>query len=470
MHQALDDLERFHSIVLQKSTTESQELALETARICKKISEESNQPDLNRRLKRLLKKKSSSLLYQPLLDIIPQINKNLCCPESLKDEKGRITDIFRMKAITLINSRSGLFPSTDHTFETIRKAPIYSIHSSKDLTEEISLLTLEQTFSPFPGETVIVRGLFKCGLPESFALTTQSVQTGFPYPSQHDGWTLSNSFIPQSLLRPEYCHELSLFLEKKEAVAENFLNKTPLFDKSRAIWQIKLDCSQQHKTEFISLHKMLAQAIIALAPKEFVPDDHVEVISSYFYSLETQKSPFITLANLYQHINAYYIEEPYTFLLNCWSNQTNEELFSECQKKRSKAATQIISNRVDEACLAIHDIEKSACVKAYIKLFGNIIGKSAIGIHLQYFSEILESAPPQLNNFQKRLQTAALMQQEAFFYELEHSSLTFPFSLLKKSIEEQISLFSMPEKLHPFCSKIEKYYVNRYLALKSSSK
>lgn len=69
----------------------------------------------------------------------------------------REIDAFRMKAITLIKNHDVTFPSVAEALKTIKNTPIYATYEH----ENEAIVILEQRLSPFPGETIILKGSFK---------------------------------------------------------------------------------------------------------------------------------------------------------------------------------------------------------------------------------------------------------------------------------------------------------------------
>lgn len=498
--RALDDVKRFHPIIFQKQTEDAKIL---TQRIQKTLTNYNNifQEDTQQSFKwheRLLKfsvRRNRSSLAKTHSVKLPKQNRKNNNRYSLKNNSPRMievlshidkqvvpnplfereADAFRMKIISSMKNYSALFPSFSHMMHSIRETPIYSAVTTSESDSDIckpTIITLEQTLTPFPGETLILKLSFKrdpkaltptTPLPDSFKLITESIQTGFPHPSQNNGWALSDPLIPPYPLRPECFDNLSKLLERKETIAHAFLNKTDLLKISRSLWHQKIDSSRAHKEEFLSLHMSLSKAILSAAPRKLVPQNSLKIINLFYTWLEKKSSPLSTLSTTHCKINTLYIDEPVMSFLDSWLNQTSKDLFKDEPRKRYESAKKIILKQISIANEKSSSMKEEKIVLDYIDLFGSIIGISCADLFLQYFSETLESPPPQLSEFQKRLQTAALVQQERFFIELDLDTADFSFSQLKDSLIKDISIFRKESLPHPLCVELENYYTSRYV-------
>jgi hypothetical protein len=497
--KALDDIKRFHPIISQKQSEESKHLAkraLATIRNYNEVfdSEKTQNSSWHKKLLKFLIKRSQNGLCAQSMKL-PENTKDVVFSLESKNtrldklrlilETQRITtnltereeDAFRMKAISLIKNQPILFPSIRDTLQAIRQTPIYSAITSEEKQGDNSepyIITLEQTLMPFPGEIVILRGSFKrdpssltptMPITDSFEMTTTSIQTGFPYPSQNNGWALANPLIPMQPLRPHDFGELIVLLEKKEQIALAFINKTSLLEKSRKLCQLKDEAAKANKNEFILLHFKLIKSIFKASPRKLVPSNATEAVNDFFSWLENQESPFSSLSNVYRQINTLHIEECCHTLKEIWMNESEKKLYDADPKKRFRAAKSILLDQIDCASRKAEKMEYSKGVRDFIHIFGKILGIGSANIFLQFFSESLECAPPQLSRFERALQSAALFQQENFIAELEEDEMdqNYIFTHLAKSLNSEIELFQSSENHHSMCRNIEKYYISRFV-------
>ncbi|MBS4170262.1 hypothetical protein [Neochlamydia sp. AcF95] len=213
-------------------------------------------------------------------------------------------DAFRMKAITLLKHHEVRFTSLTEQLNIIREMPIV-IKEQTPLSKAIaeSVVALEQTISSFPGETIELKGTFKRSLtskgpsipiPESFHITTQSQQTGYPHPSQHHGWCLPPFFLPKD-------HALK---GKMQEIA-NELKPTGRFNlQAKAFLKAKQECFNQHATEFLSLHLQLNGCMLKI-----IGIDAETILNSFYKHLLPHNNPYHYLSSLHQTIIDQYLEK-----------------------------------------------------------------------------------------------------------------------------------------------------------------
>ncbi|KIC76928.1 hypothetical protein DB41_DS00090 [Neochlamydia sp. TUME1] len=213
-------------------------------------------------------------------------------------------DAFRMKAITLLKHHEVRFTSLTEQLNIIREMPIV-IKEQTPLSKAIaeSVVALEQTISSFPGETIELKGTFKRSLkskgpsipiPESFHITTQSQQTGYPHPSQHHGWVLSPFLLPKD-------HALK---DKMQEIA-NELKPTGRFNlQAKAFLKAKQECFNQHVTEFLSLHLQLNECMLKI-----IGINEKTILNSFYKHLFQHNNPYHYLSYLHQIIIHQYLEK-----------------------------------------------------------------------------------------------------------------------------------------------------------------
>lgn len=287
--------------------------------------------------------------------ITPFISEKLNFPIDQEDTTPQITnreaDAFRMKAISLMNNNEVHFPSIAEAMNILRESPIYFTVSQDEAEGRVSassIISLQQTLTPFPGETIILKGSFKrdpqsltisTPITNSFQLSSASKQTGFPYPIQHTGWALANCLIPKEPHRLENLKEVREILTKKSTVAESLLKKEEFHEKAKQLLKLKEEASLKHQRTLLSLHKSLCQAFLSAAPKSVLPEGAGKVILSYFHWLEDHPSPLAQMAKDYHSINLWFTTKPFLELKQAWVEQKNTQLFSKNPKKKSGGRT-----------------------------------------------------------------------------------------------------------------------------------
>lgn len=394
VRQALDEVQRFHQLVDEKLASR----ALKAIEEYNGIFEHKNKTNWRKKLlKFLINKNDLSLKLSHAVSINPKSinplpNDVWSCLSTVEPIFKREEDAFKMKAISLIQNHGDSFSTVAEAFHAVRNTPIHSQLSA-------SVITLEQKFSPFPGETLILKGAFQrdpgMPIPESFKLFSESVQTGFPYPIQHTGWALSDSLIPRSPLRPDQLKLLMPLLFEKEKMAEELMRKGVIQTRAREV----------------------------LAKKEKVsPEKHREL---FLAIIESAGFPFSeTLLSDCE----FFIDKPFNALQNAWVNRSNKELLSLDPAIRLQSAIAILKSVQSE------------------NPFENIL--------LQYFSEVIGFPPPKLTLFEKKLQACAFKQLRDFLEELRSGIPNDPL----KQIDDEIALFQSESIHEPIVQELEQYF------------
>ncbi|NGX43635.1 MAG: hypothetical protein K940chlam7_01934 [Chlamydiae bacterium] len=496
IRNAIDDIKRYHPLICQKRSSEEKILAhraLETIQNFNHIVEDGQQDtsDWRKRLLRFLSKrnrpsfakthkveisspkqfssKGTENASSALNKVAAFVEKN----ELTKNITEREVDAFRMKAISLIQSHGIIFPSISEAFSSVRESPIYTT-ISRDATQSVlpasSVIQLEQTLSPFPGETIILRGSFKrdtnaitssTPISDSFELDIESIQTGFPYPAQHTGWSLSDPLIPSLPHRTEGLLKLSTLLREKNIVAQALLKRESIITKASECLALKKEAAEEHREEFLTLHKELCLSILSNTQEAKNAEN---VLSNYFAWLNNQPTALTSIALGYHDLNQRFILHPFEALNRAWINQTNPELLNDDPKRCFTAAQKILHTSLTST---LEELKQNPNypqeLSAFLFLVGNTLGNASHNIILQYFSEVIEFAPPQLSNFEKKIQSAAFFQLETFLTELNHSHPKHPYETLKQQLHSDTQLFSRQGKLHPLIKELDSYYTKRFL-------
>ena len=206
-------------------------------------------------------------------------------------------DAFRMKAITLLKQHEIRFTSLTDQLHMIREVPIVMIENtsfSKAFAENI--IAMQQTISPFPGETIELQGAFQRNsqshsrsvpIPHSFHITTKSRQTGYPHPSQHHGWALSHTLIPAG-------HPL---IAKMDDIARQLIPEESLNIKAKELLKIKQHCFNSNVDEFLEMHKQMNQAMLKIAHVK----EH-QVLDHFFENLKKENNIYKYLSEIHKEI------------------------------------------------------------------------------------------------------------------------------------------------------------------------
>lgn len=374
-------------------------------------------------------------------------------------------DLFRMKAITLLR---------DHKLkvkrESVQKAPIILL--SDDTDHEV--ISLFQTISPFPGETIELKGKFKripghserpIPLSDSFHLTTSSTQTGFPHPSQYYGWSLAVQLIPICPHRLEIMTHFSTLQERRKEIANALLPMGHLNEIGKELLKLKKETFDAHKEKLLPLHQTLYETILHLS---LHGDFSTDPISRYFDLLASLPYAYDYLSDTNAIINEKFIKIPYNqlqearltapaFLKN--RNDTQRFLLEKIQEQEEK-----LKKESEEA---VNDFERYTL--DYILLMGKALANGIVPIILQELSENLSFAPPLLDEFSRLLQYSAYKQMMAFLDELnqELPAQEEMHLYLNNLLLEDIALFKNEEseeeeKISRLLNELEAYYNQRY--------
>lgn len=380
------------------------------------------------------------------------------------------TDAIRIKANTLIRQHGICFQSIAEALTCVRNAPIQAV-----LDTQLATSTLYLTLNVIPGMVIKVKGSFKrgmqpsmpsCPISDSFRLAWKSIQTGFPHPSQYTGWALADSLIPSYPHHLDLLPSLEPLYRRKQEAALTLLPGEKLFEPAKHLLRLKAQVFENAQ-EWIHLHKALSIAIIEAAPPDRVPKNSMEVIATFYIHLEQQESPLNYLIDMHQLINERAILAPHAALQEKWLNE--QENFSEATSYESLTEER---KQAVESSLPAWSLE-------FVNCFIDILGPSSQAILLQHLSETFRTAPPMLNDFEYKLQTAALKQLGTFLEELDMNlqamphaeALEFVRMRMRNLMASDVALFKTPsiDDLDPIYGQIaqelEIYFNSRFYLL-----
>lgn len=415
---------------------------------------------------------------------LPSISeKNICLPfhANLIAPQGdplliQEADAIRMKANTLLKSHGIRFKNPAEAVASLKKAPIHATLDEASMTSKLCL-----TLQVLPGTVIKVQGSFirnkpnhtlSTPIPDSFHLVFNSEQTGFPHPSQYNGWALSEALIPAYPLYPEQLPMVSSLYFRKKTIASTLSSEGSLLEPAKQLCILK---RTSFDLECLELHKELSLAI--LKAHQLIPaPSAVSTIEEYFDHLKQHPEMFDYLSETYHTINTHFIKRPFNMLQKIWLGQENTELFSNNPFEISASALKILNIEKEETCKDIERAKQRSTTKletlalAYIQILGDLLGTAANAIVLQHMSETLHCAPPLLNEFEQRVQAATYHQLQVFLTEIEqytNPDIDFVRMKLKENLKKDISFFHDPlDDLLP--SELELYYNSRYYLSRKS--
>lgn len=382
-------------------------------------------------------------------------------------------ELFHMKAIALLE-RYGI-ASNPEARAFVKKSPIYT-----KIEENTSICTLTQTLSLFPGQTIVVMGNSSLDpithaisqlFPETFSLSLESTQTGFPHPIQRAGWTVAGQLLPDFPQRIDLLNETANFFYRRNQAIVELLPHGSLFKAAKELLFLKKKCFEAHAEEFMDLQKTLIYSILQAASSD---KKSFKVVELFFKSLSNHPNPLDALADVSHLIRESFMVKPHQELLDAiikgkstnFGNPDPEVRYIAAKALLDQAfesAIQDIRRQKDEPKLLNEQIKFS-----YIECLGSLLGKASQQIFLQYLSEDLMFEPQTLTPFESQLQTIAYIHLKDFLDELlmplEEDKNRNPdriYELIKKHILLDIALFQ-EKKPSSISKELSEYFQKRY--------
>lgn len=380
-------------------------------------------------------------------------------------------ELFQMKALSLLEQYG--IASNPEARAHVKVSPILALAESDDST-----CTLTQTFTLFPGQTIVVKGSSALDprnktisklFPETFCLSLESTQTGFPHPSQRTGWALSHHLLPENPQRIDMLGTTAQLLRRRAHAISGLLPQGDLLKKAKELLGKKKQCFKIHRNRLIDVHHKLATTIATAAPA--ADNKTKETIDRFYSTLASHPHPFEHLTETNNEIRDAFIAKPYELLISTILRGKSTGMSQNDPAKRYELVHRTLEEHLNNAYGEIlrHIQEELSNDERdrweYILHFGKLIGNASKQIILQYLSEDIVYPPPILSKFESMLQGVAFNHLDGFLSELESA---IPMSMLEKlehDITEDIKLFT-GEKISPHSKELQGYFEARYTSLK----
>lgn len=385
-------------------------------------------------------------------------------------------ELFHMKAIALLE-RYGI-ASNPEARDFVRTSPIHTT-----CEEGKSICTLSQTLSLFPGQTIVVMGnsaldpktqAIRQFLPETFCLSLESTQTGFPHPIQRAGWTLASQLLPDFPQRLDLLNETAELFKRRHQTVTELVQQGDLLKHAKYLLALKKICFDSHAKELLDLHKTFTKNLLNAAGAETAA---YEASERFYLLLSKHPSPFSLLADTSQLLIERFMVKPHQSLLNAIIKGKSTNLGSNHAELRYKAAKILLNQAVDLAKQEMNQqTDEAKLVDEHIKFdfiknVGSLLGDAAKQIFLQYLSEDLVYLPPKLTPFEDRIQAMAYGHLKDFLDELS-TPLTgdstvdqeLVYALLKRQISSDIALFN-DNASSTIPQELTNYFQKRYISL-----
>lgn len=384
-------------------------------------------------------------------------------------------ELFQMKVLALLE-RYGI-ASNPEARAVVKQTPITLSKADEEAT-----CMLTQTLSLFPGQTIVVKGRTQLDpktlsisrlFPETFFVSLESKQTGFPHPSQRTGWALMPQLLPECPQRMDLLQEAAGLFQRKKSAMEELLPNGKHIAKAKQLLKSKKKAFGLHQPKFLSLHRQLSHASMKAAPADWVPPHAEKAVDLYFEALHGHAHAFDNLVAAHSELGETFIAGPYQMLLEAILKGKNTGFGSSDPALRRASAKSILEAGLKEARVKLA-AKKEACQcdqerakYEYLYCLGSVIGKAAQAIILQYFSEDLVFEPPELSAFEKQVQAAAYRHLADFLEELEMPleglDEHFP-ALLERQILADVNHFLQPTH-HSLPHELAEYFLQRHASL-----
>jgi len=398
-------------------------------------------------------------------------------------------ELFYMKAISLM----GKYDIASHAEA---RSLVYKTPIEVQFDPQSSKAQLLQCLSPFPGQTVKIIGHFQWDSqsktyrpitnhqPDSkesnaFEWSIQSHQTGFPHPSQHIFWALSDCLIPGCLHFQEQLPVFTPLHNRKKERALALVSNGAILKKAKQLISLKRQVFEKNPGEWLEKHYELHESILKPAPAHIAPENIKEKLENFYAILENSAQAFEKLTETYQRMLHYFIVLPHDKLQMEWIERHSDDLISGDPVRSYQAALKLLE---EQAAQSLQELQNQRANKDEERIaldfmigMGSVLRIPAQSIILQHFSEVIEFAPPMLNDFEQRIQAAVYKQLIDFEDDLEtelSASQEDNFRLIEEKMqcqmESSIALFQVEsfesvEALYPPVNELEDYFNSRWI-------
>lgn len=375
------------------------------------------------------------------------ISTSVCLPK-------QSAELFQMKVLALLE-RYGIAAS--HEIRTlVKQTPIQT-----ELETNRSICTLTQTLTLFPGQTVVVMGTSALDpktqtisnlFPDSFSVSLESTQTGFPHPSQRTGWALGNQLLPEYPQRIDLLVLTASVFQRRKAAIPGLLPNGVSVGKAKKLIKLKRQAFAEHQSELLELHARLIRIIMQAAPSHLIKSESETIVARFFQALHSSAHPYERLLEINQTVRDLFIARPHQELLDAVLKGKEGGFGNNDAGSRYRAAEQFLTHSLENVLKEVAHQCKQAeeplerLKWEYICLLGMILGQASKNIILQYLSEDLDFAPTTLSLFECKVQAAAYRHVVDFLDELsmplEEDSVADMYQLLIRELNADIALFS----------------------------
>ncbi|MFI0435913.1 MAG: hypothetical protein ACH350_09370 [Parachlamydiaceae bacterium] len=340
-------------------------------------------------------------------------------PSSLATQKNTeqwLIDMFHIKVHRLISTHLGKSP--DEIVRLIKKA-------SLEIDDETApgFIQMQQLIQGDDGSIILVTGSFQRNqshqshfmpmpIPDSFKLSFELTHTGFPYPSQHTGWTLGDEWVSAAPLRSDQTPVFQKIDKRRKRLAHRLLFDQPFNAHVRAHFKLKRSIFDQNRDLFLPLHRRLQETIM----KEFGREEASVHLDPFYEEAANASSSFDFLTEVHQQLVDIFIHQPMKALKEEWLVGESSVLSAGSCEEKFHAARLNLEQHHERA---MKECDLSDLRQLHIVEQGPLLSQAFRSVGLQYQSEKMGFSPPLLNRFERKLQACAFQQLIAFLNECE---------------------------------------------------
>lgn len=393
--------------------------------------------------------------------------KELSAAPSYKQAKQVMEDAFRMKATRTIKAHLAQSNFLLDVLKLMQQTPI-NVDEEKD-----DRIAMRQKIELAPGSIITLAGAFKkqaagskfMSIPilvEDIHLSTNFVQTGYPYPSQHTGWALADPFVDASPLRNEQTPLFTALDQRRKEVAQQLLFNSAVISRARELAQQHGKIFNENRFLFLQLHEKFNQA---LAEAMNHSQELQETFQSFYAYIHSVSSPFKVLTHAQEQIHQLFVIQPAKKLYEDWLEGHRPLLRTGTASEKYHLATQLLKESKQQALFLL---KEENVINNYLKGVGGLIQSAAETITLQYMSEKIGFAPPRLTNFERKMQRWAFHQLRTFLDYLEEKEVIpitkenlqlkwmsdFAFLMQEEELEKEYSI--------QLTNELESYFNSRF--------
>lgn len=330
-----------------------------------------------------------------------------------------MVDTFRMKAIRMIQTHLSQQSSIGEILSLVKETEI-----EVDEESNPEQIIMRQLLEVGPGSFILLTGCFnrktsdskfmKMPILDSFRLSSQLTHSGFPYPSQHNGWALSDKWIQPHPLRVDQTPNFQMIEQRRKQLAQRLLYDQPFIHKVRARSKLKREVFDQHHAIFLPLHRTLQERLIQGFNQECAP--FTSILDAFYEEAAKASSPFKMIVQSQQQLAELFIKCPLKALEEEWLETDATPLrMGSPQEKFQVASLRLERGRKKSGS----SLNPDNIRHAFILQQGSLLGTAFQAIGLQYQSEKMGFAPPLLSDFERKLQICAFQQLISFLEECE---------------------------------------------------